>query len=356
MLNLRQKISQLLCVGFDGLSLDESPELSSWLNHEDGLGFLILFDYDLKNKVYKKNIKDFSQLRHLTQAIKKLYQKRHPHHPPIGISIDVEGGRVDRLAKIDGYSQLPSAKFMAQMTAQERHLHWKKHAQLLQSLDIDLNFAPVVDLDLSPKEGIFGPLQRCFSSQSNKVVECAQEYIETLNQYGIYACLKHFPGHGSARGDSHLDFVDVSSSFSHEEIKPYAELIANPKLQFTIMTAHVINQQLDDSGVPATLSKKILTNLLRRQLHFSGLIISDDLQMHAIAKFYSRKEALLQTLMAGTDMIIFGNQLGWDTPTAIIDDIESLILEQRLPVNVIERAYDRVYEFKKKRPNEESNA
>ena len=346
--HLRQKIAQLLCLGFDGMEFETAHELRSWLSHEDGLGFLILFDYDLKKQVFEKNIKSFEQLRHLNQSIKAFYQAQHPTHPGIGLSIDVEGGRVDRLAQIPEYSKLPSAELISAMSVEDRTMLWKKHAQLLQSLSIDLNFAPVVDLNLSPDEGIFGPLERCFSNKALTVVELAKDYIETLNHYGIYACLKHFPGHGSAKGDSHFGFVDVSSTFSSAELKPYELLISKPNLHFSIMTAHVINKQLDISGIPATLSQEILTHLLREKLNYSGLIISDDLQMHAIAKYYSRKEALFQTLMAGTDMIIFGNQLGWDTPQGIIDDIESLVLEQRLPEKIIDRAYQRVISFKTK--------
>jgi beta-N-acetylhexosaminidase len=349
MLGLRQKIAQLLCIGFDGSDLGEAEELRYWLTRSDGLGFLIFFDYDLKKQTYDKNIKNFEQLKKLSCDIKQYYAQIHPKHPGIGLSIDVEGGRVDRLARIHEYEHLPSANLIANLSFEERHALWKKHAELLQSLHIDLNFAPVVDLELSPQDGIFGPLGRCFSNHASKVALLSMEYIDTLNHYGIYACLKHFPGHGSATADSHLDFVDVSASFSVDELKPYEVLISKPNLYFAIMTAHVINRRLDKDGIPATLSKTILTDILRNKLKYHGLIISDDLQMRAISKYYTRKDALLKTFLAGADVIIFGNQLGFDTPTEIIDDIELLVNEGLLDEHVIEQAYQRVLDFKKNR-------
>lgn len=138
-------------------------------------------------------------------------------------------------------------------------------------------------------------------------------------------CLKHFPGHGSACGDTHFDFVDVSKTFQPQELIPFQKLCQNNQLIFSIMTAHVVNQNMDESNTPATLSHKILTRLLRHEFNFPGVIISDDLQMHSISKYYGRKEVLLKTFQAGADMVIFGNQLGCDTPKDIIDDIEHLV-------------------------------
>jgi len=346
--NLRQKISQLICIGFHGSQLNDAQELQHWLSASDGLGALILFDYDLQKKSYDKNIKSIEQLRQLTSDIKAFYQRHHPKSDPIWLAIDVEGGRVDRLARAQGYVPVPSSQEIAQLSDEQRQVLWHQTASVLRHLNIDINFAPVVDLDLSKEKGIFGPLKRCFSDNPAVVSKLSQEYLEVLNQYHILGCLKHFPGHGSAIDDSHLDFVDVTDTFVLEELIPYHELCRHSELLFSIMTAHVINKNLDPLGLPATLSYEMLTNTLRKEFNYQGIIISDDLQMHAISKYFSRREALLQTFLAGADMVIFGNQLGCDTPQDVIDDIEYLVHDNSLDEHIIERAYQRVVGYKKR--------
>jgi beta-N-acetylhexosaminidase len=346
--HLRQKIAQLICIGFNGSSFDNAIELQEWLSDEDGLGTLILFDLDLERQSYGKNIISLDQLEKLTSEIKSFYKKYHPQQENIWISIDVEGGNIDRLNSAQGYVPISPANQVAKMSSQERSELWHLTAKLLRRLNIDLNFAPVVDLNLSPTQGIFGPKERCFSDDPQIVVQLSKEYLSILNEYQIMGCLKHFPGHGSASGDTHFDFVDVSKTFQPQELIPFQKLCENNQLIFSVMTAHVINQYMDDSNIPATLSHKILTGLLRHEFNFQGIIISDDLQMHSIAKYYGRREALLKTFQAGADMVIFGNQLGWDTPKDIIDDIEYLVETKKLNPMLIEKAYHRVIHYKKR--------
>lgn len=346
--HIRKKIAQLICIGFNGSNLDNATQLQEWLSHEDGLGTLILFDYDLEQQSLGKNIISLEQVAKLTSDIKSFYKKHHPNQENIWISIDVEGGNIDRLNTAQGYSPVPPAGQVAKMNKQEREELWHATAKVLKRLNIDMNFAPVVDLNLSPKQGIFGPRERCFSDDPQVVVKLSQEYLSILNQYQIVGCLKHFPGHGSASGDTHFDFVNVSNTFQSQELIPFQMLSETNQLLFSVMTAHVVNQNMDDSNVPATLSHKILTGLLRHEFNFQGIIISDDLQMHSIAKYYGRREALLKTFQAGADMVIFGNQLGWDTPKDIIDDIEYLVDTKKLNPMLIEQAYNRVIDYKKR--------
>jgi beta-N-acetylhexosaminidase len=341
-LNLRQKIAQMLCFGFNGAQWSDCQELKTWLDSQDGLGWLIEFDYDCHQKAYGKNILSLEQLEILNQNIKDYYQKKHPTQLPLMLSIDVEGGRVDRLSKLKTYEQLPRAEEYKKMTIQQRHLIWQRSAVLLKKLGFDLNFAPVVDLNLSPSEGIFGPLGRCFSDSPEEVIQMAEEYLDVLKEYGLMGCLKHFPGHGSAQGDSHEGFVDVTSTFSYQEMIPYESLLQKPGLVECIMTAHVINRELDSSGLPATLSKTVLTDILRKRLNYQGLIISDDLQMYAIAKNYSKEDALVYTIEAGADIVMFCNQLGWDTPAEIINIIEQMVKIGRIQENHIDAAYERI--------------
>jgi beta-N-acetylhexosaminidase len=350
--SLREKIAQMLCFGFNGSIWSDELELKDWLKNSDGLGWLIEFDYDCHQKTYPKNIESLPQVKQLNQSIKMFYASLHPQKPPIMISVDVEGGKVDRLARCKDYPLLPSAEEIAALAPVERQKIWDSSAKLLKELGFDLNFAPVVDLNLSPTLGIFGPLRRCFASSPEQVSLLAKEYIQVLNRRGLIACLKHFPGHGSAKGDSHEGFVDVSTSFQSDELIPYENLIRESGLVECIMTAHVINKNLDSSGRPATLSKPILTDLLRNQMNYQGLIISDDLQMYAISKYFTRKEALKLSIEAGADILMFCNQLGWDNPSVVIDDIESLVKTQEISEEFIDRAFLRIQHYKNLRCQE----
>lgn len=344
--NLRQKIAQMLCFGFQGAHWSDCIELQEWLSSSDGLGWLIEFDYDCHQKNYQKNIFSLSQLETLNQDIKSFYKLKHPTALPLMMSVDVEGGKVDRLSRLDAYEQIPPAAELVKMTSQERLILWDNNAKQLKKLGFDLNFSPVVDLNLSPNEGIFGPLGRCFSDSPDVVIDLTQEYLGVFSRNGLMSCLKHFPGHGSAKGDSHQGFVDVSRTFSYQELIPYQVLLKKSGLVECIMTAHVINKELDASGLPATLSKTILTDLLRNQLHYEGLIISDDLQMYAIAKNYSIDDALVYSIEAGADILMFCNQLGQISPSEIINVIENLVKSRRIQEDKIVKAYQRIKFFK----------
>jgi len=340
-------IGQMLCMGFKGYDFNDATSLKNWLRHSDGLGCLIHFDYDFEKKTYGKNILSLEQLEKLNQDIKAFYKEKHPQSLPIWLSIDLEGGKVDRLAHAQGYIPIASAEEIANYNYAQRQQIWSKTASLLEKLHFDINFAPVVDLNLSPNEGIFGPLKRCFSAQPEIVSKLADECLRIFEKHHLHGCLKHFPGHGSASGDTHEGFVDVSETFSLSELNPYRDLIAHHSPITMIMTAHVINRQLDKSGCPATLSHPILTDLLRKEFGYQGIIISDDLQMHAISKYFSREEVLIETIQAGADMIIFGNQLGWDEPQLIIDTIEKLVQTEKIHIQKIELAYQRIQKLKK---------
>ena len=167
-----------------------------------------------------------------------------------------------------------------------------------------------------------------------------------MGHQGITCCYKHFPGHGSALGDTHQGFVDVTDTFDKAELEPYLQLLSKQEPPVMIMTAHVINRQLDASGLPATLSHPVLTGLLREKMGFEGVIISDDLQMQAITDHYSLADSLRLTINAGADMVIFGNQLGNHSATALIDIIENLVLEHAIDPNRIRQAFQRIKQLK----------
>jgi beta-N-acetylhexosaminidase len=346
---LRHQIGQMLIMGFSGTVIDEQSPIAKWLS-SDGLGGVLLFDYDLMKKSPGKNLVNQAQIKQLTNQIKH-YAQKSLYSSEDGlpfIAIDYEGGAVDRLSHIEGCLKTKKPCELAQLSDEALRVEAGKMAKTLQALGFTLNFAPVVDLNLNEEQGIIGKLGRSFSADPSQVARVARIFVEVFAEQGLSCCYKHFPGHGSAIGDTHQGFVNVTETFQSKELEPYSLLLTNKELPTMIMTAHVINHKLDASGLPATLSHPILTGLLRQELGFDGVIVSDDLQMHAIANHYSVEDALRLTINAGADMIIFANQFGEITAPELIDKIEKLVHTNQIAKERIEQAYHRIMGLKQK--------
>lgn len=343
-MNLRRKIGQMLIIGFSGYELNKDSAVIQWLE-QDGLGGVLLFDFDLPKKEYGKNLKNQDQIKQLTQQLRACAKAQGL---PLFIALDYEGGAVDRLRHIEGCMKTLKPIEQALLSDAQLYEEASKMAVTLKALGFNLNFAPVVDLNLNEKEGIIGKLGRSFSNHPNEVIRAAKIVVNAFHEQGIVCAYKHFPGHGSAIGDTHEGFVDVTEHYQTIELIPYTKLLTDKNLpQAMVMTAHVVNRQLDSSGLPATLSYPMLTELLRREIGFNGVVISDDLQMQAISNHYSLKEALRLTINAGADMVIVGNQLGSHTATEVVDCIEDLVNSDEIPLSRIEEAYERIVALKK---------
>ena len=340
MTTLRNKIGQMLIIGFSGCEINDQSPIVKWLR-EDGLGGVLLFDFDLPANCYGKNLKNPEQIKSLTRQLNQVANTRLPLY----IAIDYEGGAVDRLTRIEGCMATMKACEQANLSDEALYSEAEQMAVTIKNLGFNLNFAPVVDINLMEKEGIIGKLGRSYSSNAKGVIRAARQVTKAFNQNGITAAYKHFPGHGSAIGDTHEGFVDVTDSFQMVELEPYASLLADKRAAM-VMTAHVINRQLDPSGLPATLSNTILTGLLRQKIGFEGVIVSDDLQMQAISNHFSIEEALSLTINAGADMLIFANQLASISATEVIDHIESLVKSGTISTARIEQAYQRIVQLK----------
>lgn len=345
MQELRHKVAQMLIMGFDGSSLSEANTLKSWLQYAP-LGGVLLFDYDLKLKKAGKNLIHRPQIKTLLKDIQAFNQANNPDAPPLFTAIDYEGGAVDRLKNIEGSVATLSARQQAALATPDFEDYIASMANTLHTLGFNLNFAPVVDLNLLENEGIIGQLQRSFSSDALVVAAKAQSFIEGFAKAHIATCYKHFPGHGSASGDTHTGFVDVSQTFNQDELQPYLTLSQNDCCPVMVMTAHVINRVLDPEGLPATLSKKILTELLRKKMHYQGVIVSDDLQMQAISKHFSLDKALELSINAGSDMLIIANQLDNIGAIEVIDKVVHLVNTGIIPVSRINEANQRINKLK----------
>lgn len=346
MINLRNKIGQMLIMGFKGTEIYSHSEVAHWLL-KDGLGGVLLFNQDLDTGLYGKNLKSRTQIRQLTHQL-NLYanESSQNEHLPLFIAIDYEGGAIDRLSQVDECMLTQKAEDLASLSGDAFIEEINQMAATLKDLGFNLNFAPVVDLNLNQQEGIIGALGRSFSAEPKEVISLASQFVDVFSEYGIACSYKHFPGHGSAIGDTHQGFVDVTDTYKPEELIPYSLLAQDKHRPTMIMTAHVVNKHLDSEGLPATLSHEILTGLLRQQMGYDGVIVSDDLQMQAISHHFSVEKALSLTINAGADMLIFGNQLGSNSATDLIDCIEQLVLDEQISLERIDEAYRRIVRLK----------
>ncbi|MDP3269367.1 MAG: glycoside hydrolase family 3 N-terminal domain-containing protein [Legionella sp.] len=347
MITLRNKIGQMLIMGFNGTEINEYTPVAQWLSN-DGLGGVLLFDKDIESNHYGKNLVDQAQIKHLIHELRWYASKSlsSDKDVPLFVALDYEGGAVDRLSTIDECMSTLKPCELAQLSQDAFEEEVSQMAITLKSLGFNLNFAPVVDLNLTEDAGIIGKLGRSFSADPKLVARAAAQFVDIFSRYGIACAYKHFPGHGSAVGDTHEGFVDVTDTFNPQELAPYNQLLKDVYKPVMVMTAHVINKNLDKEGIPATLSYEILTGLLREKMGYNGVIISDDLQMHAIANHYSLNEALEQTINAGADMIILGNQFGAVSAPEVIDLIEQLVLNKKIDQERIDDAYRRVMRIK----------
>ena len=221
-------------------------------------------------------------------------------------------------------------------------------ASTLSELGINLNFAPVVDLNRNPENPIIAKKERSFSQNPEVVISHAKQFIKAHAESGILTCIKHFPGHGSSASDSHLGFVDVTQTWSDIELLPYKKLISEDNVD-CIMTAHVFNHNIDPS-YPATLSRVFIDEILRRRLGFKGVVISDDLNMRAISDNYSLEESLLLAINAGVDILLisYNEDCKEKLFVNLIAIIKSMVKEGSIPEERINKSYNRIRSLKNK--------
>lgn len=356
--SLRNKIGEMLIVGFHEDTLQEGCGIADniekchaggvILYSGDGLGF---------DKESSRNIKNPSQLKTLITNLQS-HAKKHrlAHEGPLFIGIDQEGGWVSRLSNERGfvYENITAKELGRINYIHKTYFYSKSLAAYLKTLGINLNFAPVVDLAVDPNNFIY-KRERCFSDDPKCVYEHSAAFIKGMHESKVIATLKHFPGHGSSVDDTHKGIVDVTNTWSDSELEPYKKFIIKGYNDM-IMISHVINQKLDketriknklgeDCPVPATLSEKMVTDLLRNKLGFQGVIITDDMSMGAIADQYSFEDALKYSINAGIDMIILANHQQDQTAEAV-DIIEKLVNSGDINLARIDDSYNRILKLK----------
>ncbi len=339
---LREKIGQMLMVGFRGLDVDED----SWVVEDirkGRIGGVILYDYDVARNSSRRNIESPRQLKALTSELQTASKR------PLLIAVDQEGGQVARLKEKNGFPSTVSQAWLGRQNDPDlTGTYASKTAKTLARMGININLAPVVDVNLNPENPVIGRLERSFSSDPELVARHAKEVIASHREKGVLTALKHFPGHGSSSRDTHQGFTDVTHTWSPKELDPYREIFATVGADM-VMTAHVFNSRLDPEW-PASLSSRILGDLLRGKMDYQGVIISDDMQMGAIRKEYSLETALERTILAGTDIIVFGNNLVYEPGIAqkAITIITDLVHKGCIPAWRINTSYERISQLKNK--------
>ena len=284
LLSTRDKIGQLFLFGFTGTSV--TPDLASFLK-EYKPGGVILFS---------RNLESVDQIVQLTNDL----QQSSPHSPLL-IAVDQEGGRVSRLPK--RFTIFPPCDVLGRCNSTElAYAAAATIAKELRVVGINMNMAPVLDVNSNPDNPVIG--DRAFGSTPDLVSELGWATAAGLQDYQVVACGKHFPGHGDTNADSHkeLPIVEVPRErLDLIELPPFRHAVAQGVA--SVMTAHVLYRALDEK-LPATLSSMIITDLLRHNMRYDGMVLTDDLEMHAIIDHYGIEDAAVRAVLAGCDVLL----------------------------------------------------
>ena len=339
---LQQDIGEILLVGFRGTSITDKDHIVRDIR-DYHVGSVILFEYDAPTGTRHRNVLSPEQLQTLCKALQNYAGGN------LLIGTDQEGGNVSRLRVRDGFPATLTAEASARGGDDTVLRNARTIACELKAAGINLNFAPCIDVNVNPSCPVIGRLGRSYSEDPAIVTQCASLYIKAHREKGILTCLKHFPGHGSAKGDTHAGLVDVTKTWKETELEPYRKLIADGYADM-VMVAHVINRNLGDN-LPASLSPLVVKELLRNQLGYQGVVVTDDLAMGAITRQYGFEEALRLALLAGCDLLCLSNNGDSYNPDLVpraVQAITQFVKNGELSADDIHAAAERVRALKKK--------
>lgn len=333
-------LGQMLLVGFRGDGVTNSADFDAILKFvsEGKAGGVILFSRDLGTGG-KRNIITPEQVKTMNARL----QKAAPGM--LFISIDQEGGRVQRMAPFAG-GAWPSPKEMSTLTSEGITAIAQKMGAELAEVGINLNFAPTLDVDVNPNNPIIGQLGRSFGDNPMVVAKNAASFAYGLLSAGVLPGYKHFPGHGSSGTDSHDGLTDITESWGRMELVPFRVLQHRIDASM-VMVGHLMQRKLD-ARYPASLSAAIINELLRGELGWNGVVISDDLQMKAITAHYTLEETILLCINSGTDILLFGNNIDFDPelPEKVYMTMLKLYQEGKVSKQRIAASYDRIMRLK----------
>lgn len=321
MTGLERAAARMICVGFDGLTVPAS--LAELIGR--GVRAVVLLG---------RNYQDPDQLSSLCSEIKSLTDE------PVLICIDQEGGRVQRLGP--PFTILPAMREIGlRGDVEEARALGRLMARELRAVHIDMNLAPVLDVDSNPANPVIG--ERSFGADPQLVADMGCALIEGLQSEGVAACGKHFPGHGDTSVDSHFELPVLDhdrARLERIELAPFAAAIQTGVA--AIMTSHILFRALDRK-VPATMSRPIIEGLLRNHLGFDGVVVSDDLEMSAIADHFGIDQAVVRGAAAGVDLFLICHRT--ERQHAALDTLTRAIAEGALPWTQVEQGKRRLDEL-----------
>ena len=325
---LKEKLLQMFVLGYK----DTKPSEEIWTLISTGLGGIIFFAENLRcRSAFKLLTRDFQKLAKI----------------PLFLSIDQEGGLVERTIFLDKKINYLTPKALSCLkNPKDIKKHYEILAQDLKDLGLNLNFAPVLDVNTNPYNPIINV--RAFGNDASIVMECMPFVLDAFKENQIITCGKHFAGHGDTSMDSHLNMPCVSmeyDKFYKNHLICFEQAIKNG-LE-TIMVSHVHFPFFDEVKTPASLSKNAIEIYLKRILKFDGLIFTDDMVMGGISKNYGLKESIILAIQAGIDMLIFRNIT--TELLNVIDEIAILASEDKELENKITKAYEKILKFKQEK-------
>lgn len=329
-MTLKEKLGQLIIAGFSGYEYNEHARI---LIEEYKVGNIILFT---------RNINNLNQLITLNKKIYSEIEKNTGNIP--FISIDQEGGMVTRI--MDGATLCPgNMTLTATNNSDNAYRIGKIMGDELTHLGINMNLAPSLDVNCNPDNPVIGV--RSYGDNPKVVSEFGNKFIKGLQEKGVIATAKHFPGHGDTNVDSHLGLPTINHDLKRlEEIElvPFKSAIKNGV--DAIMSAHIVFTEIDNSGLPATLSRTILKDLLREKMNFDGIIVSDCMEMKSIDNYYTTERGFVKGIKAGLDMACVCHTL--DKQIGALKLLEKAVLEGDIPESVIDEKVERILEYKEK--------
>ena len=314
---LRRSVGQMIIVGFYGIN-NTDPRFRHLIEDlERGVIGGVLF--------LARNVQSKLDLETMVRDVQHCNCSTVPL-----IAVDEEGGTIERLGERYGFRHTPSAAEIGRDSAQGARTEYQHLAQKLSDVGFNMNLGPVVDLNTNPTNPIIGSLDRSFSSDPISVSRYAKIFIEEHHKQGVLTALKHFPGHGSSSTDSHAAVADVELSWSLEELIPYQNLVGE-RLVDAIMVGHLANKR-KWGGVATQYGSSAINQMLRTDLNFNGVVLSDDLSMDATRLTTSSfPEVIRSAVKAGADIVIVsrlkdddeGVETGLYVSSALLDGIIS---------------------------------
>ncbi|WEK05509.1 MAG: glycoside hydrolase family 3 N-terminal domain-containing protein [Candidatus Devosia phytovorans] len=294
--SLEQMAGQMIVVGFQGDDAEDASVVA--LREELAAGKIGGVMY------LKTNVKSLDAVREMNAA----FRSASPELLPF-ITLDQEGGSVERLTADVGFAEIPSAASIASAnTPEQAETIYGSMAKLIAELGFSVNFGPVADVNLNPNNQVIAKFGRAYSADPATVAAYDEAFVRAHHAAGLLTAPKHFPGHGSSTADSHEGFVDITQSWKPEELVPYKTLMADGLVDM-IMVGHLYHAAHSESDAqnPASLSKRWISGILRGDMKYNGVVISDDLEMGAIRDHFTLEETVTKAVRAGMDILLFSN-------------------------------------------------